>query len=142
MANIIPVRAICVEGDVAFVPLTKGYEAVIDAADVPFVEGFNWHAKVDTRAVYAARKVRLASGKQATLRLHRVILDAPDGMEVDHINCDGLDNRRLNLRLATKAQNQHNQRLSCANTSGLKGVTWNKRGEKWQAQIMLNGQVK
>jgi hypothetical protein len=58
---------------------------------------------------------------------------------VDHINGNGLDNRRSNLRLCTNAENQHNARLRRDNTSGHKGVNWNSRDAAWQAQVMVNG---
>lgn len=128
-------RAIRIEGDVAYVPLTKGYEAVIDAADVSLVDGFSWYANVQPRAVYAARTDR-SSHKPRTVTLHRLLADDPVGMEVDHRDADGLNNRRDNLRVATTAQNQHNARISKRNTSGLKGVTFNKDRGKWQAKIM------
>jgi hypothetical protein len=61
------------------------------------------------------------------------------GCEIDHINSDGLDNRIQNLREATHAQNQRNQSKRSDNTSGLKGVSWHKRGKKWKAQICHMG---
>lgn len=62
----------------------------------------------------------------------------PDG-EIDHINNDPLDNKIANLRVATHAQNLRNQRLSMANTSGVKGVTWNAATSSWKAQIKVSG---
>jgi hypothetical protein len=62
----------------------------------------------------------------------------PSGLEVDHINCDPKDNRWANLRLATRAQNEGNTRLRKNNTSGVKGVTWDRSKKKWQAQITIN----
>lgn len=64
---------------------------------------------------------------------------APKGMEVDHINHNGLDNRRSNLRLCSHSGNQHNTRLRSTNTSGYKGIGWHKRREKWQVAITTNG---
>ena len=62
----------------------------------------------------------------------------PDG-EIDHINGDRRDNRILNLRLATPSQNQANKLMRSDNTSGVKGVTWDKSRRKWMASIHLNG---
>ncbi len=67
--------------------------------------------------------------------MHRIIMNAPVGKQVDHINHNGLDNRKENLRLATPAQNQANQKLSKANTSGFKGVSFDKKKKKWAAYI-------
>jgi HNH endonuclease/AP2 domain len=74
-----------------------------------------------------------------TIYLHRVILSAPKGLEVDHINGNVLDNCRYNLRLVTSAQQQQNMKRYRSNTSGHRGVTWNRRRKKWQAQIQANG---
>lgn len=130
-------RPIRIEGNIAYVPLTKGYEAVIDAADVPLVDGFNWCAQVQSHTVYAQRKDR-SGPKPRTVLLHRVIAGEPEGFDIDHRDGNGLDNRRANLRDATKAQNQHNARISKRNTSGFKGVMRNNRNSKWQAMIGLN----
>jgi hypothetical protein len=134
-------RPIRIEGDVAYIPLTKGFEAVIDADDVPLVEGYNWRAWVGRNAVYAIR-ADYSGQKQRTVYLHRVIIGEPGGMQVDHIDSDGLNNRRLNLRPATHQQNNHNQRLSSRSTSGIKGVHWNKRDRIWHACIALNGKTR
>lgn len=134
-----PAREIQVKGDIAIIPLTQGYVAVIDAQDVPLVEGFRWHAKVQRRSVYAARRRRAGSEGSETVRMHRVIADAADGMDVDHLNHDGLDNRRSNLRVCTRSENMHNQRLSKANTTGYKGVRWSRADNKYVACIKLRG---
>lgn len=139
------IRPIRVEGNVAYVPLTQGYEAVIDAADVHLVEMQSWYALVvrrpdgSIRTVYAARKQRVSDGYKINVRMHRVIAGTPDGMETDHIDGNGLNNRRENLRHATVAQNRKNQRILQANKSGIKGVYWNKRRQKWLAQIRVDG---
>lgn len=132
-------RPIRVDGDIAYVTLTKGYEAVIDAADVHLVEGWSWYALIKQRTVYACRS-DYSDGRLRKVRMHRALMAAQDGFEVDHRNGNGLDNRRSsNLRLATPAQNQHNQRLSRSNTSGFKGVCWDKGAGKWMAYINLGG---
>ena len=78
-------------------------------------------------------------GRAMNFRLHRVVMDAPDGIEVDHRNGNKLDNRRSNLRLATSALNSQNQLLSHANTSGYRGVT-RERG-RWKAKSVLDGRT-
>lgn len=133
------IRPIRIEGDVAYVPLTRGYEAVIDAVDVPLVAGFNWYPIVHPRVVYALR-TDLSGNKKRTVLMHRAILGEPEGMQVDHKDTDGLNNRRNNLREATVSQNQRNRRLDRNNTSGYKGVAWHKVTGKWQARITLRGE--
>ena len=143
----VKVRPIRVEGDVAYVPLTKGYEAIIDAADAHLVQDFNWHAQVKPRAdnsgvnVYAVRNAATAANRRVSIGMHRVIAWTPENMETDHIDLNGLNNRRANLRNATRVQNGCNQGMTCRNTSGAKGVTWNRRLGKWQAQIGLRGKT-
>ncbi len=138
------IRPIRVEGDVAYVPLTQGYEAIIDAADVHLVDGVNWYALVVRRrdksvwSVYAQWRGRGKNGCLSTVYLHRVIAGTPDHMMTDHVSGDGLDNRRANLRHATCADNQHNSKKAINNTSGIKGVHWNKQAGKWRAQIQVN----
>jgi hypothetical protein len=134
-------RPIRVEGDIAYVPLTRGFEATIDASDAPIVAGNNWFAIVCKRTVYAGRSV-LVEGKMITVMMHRVILRAPQDMHVDHIDGDGLNNRRLNMRLATRAENNRNARRRIDNMSGFKGVHWHARDNAWQAQINFDGLVK
>ena len=70
--------------------------------------------------------------------LHRFIMDCPEGMDVDHENHNTLDNRKVNLKICTRTQNSRNMSIPKNNTSGYKGVTWDKRCNKWMAQIMIN----
>jgi len=129
-----PIRPIRIEGNIAYVPLTQGHEAIVDVDDLPIVQGYNWSARLSGKNVYAQR----ADWQQGTLSIvtmHRAIMCAPSGVEVDHENCNGLDNRRLNLRLATHQQNAWNTPITKANSSGFKGVSWNKQKRKWEARI-------
>lgn len=134
------VRPIRIAGEVAYITLTKGYEAVIDVKDIPLVDGYNWTAMVRPHTVYARRNW-CTDGKQKSVLMHRVILGEPKGVEVDHKDCDGLNNRRSNLRAASRLDNSHNQRLSKRNTSGFKGVSFRRRDGNWTAQILLNGRT-
>lgn len=140
-------RPIRIEGDVAYVPLTKGYVAIIDVEDVPLVEGWNWTALVQDGTVYAYRRAtRGADGKQAAIRMHRVIMGDPLGLLVDHCDGNGLNNRRRgeagNLRVATQSQNGMNSRPMRGKRSALKGAAWDAERGKWRSDIMVNGQRK
>jgi hypothetical protein len=117
------------------IPLSQGLFAVIDDADAPLVAGYKWSAErsSDGRRYYA---VRNDGGR--LVRMHRVIMGNPRG-KVDHADADGLNNSRSNLRLATTAQNGANNRLASNNTSGFRGVSWNKAHRKWQVGIECNG---
>lgn len=133
-------KPIRVDGDVAYVPLTKGYEAVIDAADVDLVSAYSWRALVRKDTVYA--QAQTARPNRVALLLHRVVIGAPSGLHVDHKDGDGLNNRQSNLRLATRGENSRNCRLSRANTSGLKGASYDKRSRRWQSYIRVKGKMK
>jgi hypothetical protein len=126
-----------IEGNDAFIALTRGYEAVIDLADLPLVAGRKWQASIEPHGtVYAICSYTL-NGRQTTVRMHRLILGASEGADVDHRDCDGLNNRRSNLRHASRSQNRANARIGARNTSGYKGVRI-RRG-KWRAEIRKDG---
>lgn len=132
-------RPIRIEGDVAYVPLTKGYEAVIDAADVPLVAGWRWGAKVRPWTTYAAR-TDYSTGRKVEVKMHRLLMAAPAHLLVDHRDRNGLNNRRGNLRLATSAQNARNAGVNKNSLTGIRGVGWVARDSKWRARISCNGQ--
>lgn len=128
-------RTLLVVGNTAYVPLTKGAVAVIDAEDAPDVGRFNWHlAERGSGLLYAARSVQ-KDGQRSLVYLHMQI--CPTEKQVDHRDGDGLNNRRLNLRPATGAQNVANMKMHARNRSGAKGV-W-RHGRKWRATIQRNG---
>ncbi len=122
----------------AYIPLTKSRFAVIDLSDAQKVSKHKWCALTTNTKAYAQRRAPRAEGGGIIL-LHRFLMNPPDGLEVDHIDGDGLNNRRANLRIVRHCDNQKNQLLSSANTSGYKGVTFDKQTGKWRAQIKHNG---
>jgi hypothetical protein len=128
------IRPIRVEGNIAYVPLTRGYEATIDAEMVEIVGQWNWYAKLKPHTVYAVRQEYL-DGAQHTLGMHSFLLGEKNGFVTDHKNGNGLDNRLQNLRHATKNQNGYNCKRSKLNTSGHKGVHWVATHNKWRAMI-------
>jgi len=129
-----------IDGQIAFVALTKGYETVIDACDIPAILEFKWHAAVHSGVVYARRCAgRDASGRQKFEMMHRRLVSPPDDGCVDHVNGNGLDNRRLNIRTASRAENNRNAKRRIDNTSGHKGVSFHRRLGKWQAYINYEG---
>lgn len=133
------IRPIRIEGNDAFLTLTRGYTAVIDAVDAPLVSDRNWSALVRKNTVYAISNETVGAGKQKMIFLHRILLGSPKAMHCDHIDGDGLNNRRCNLRIATPAQNQWNQRILTKTESGLKGVFRHKGRRKWQSAIVKHG---
>jgi len=123
------------------VPLTQGKVALIDDEDAERILVHKWtlhHDKTRRREVfYAVRYIRKGD-KRTSVQMHREVLNAPEGVEVDHINGDGLDNRKANLRLATRAQNLgncHKQPGAC----GYRGIYWHKRNRMYHALINHEG---
>lgn len=122
---------------IVFLPLTQGKVAVIDFSDFEKVRGIKWCVKTYRGLLYAVRGIRKPNGKKTTLSLHQFLL--PDAEEVDHIDGDGLNNRRGNLRAVTHQQNlQGFQRKRAGTSSQFRGVCWCKAVGKWQSQIMHN----
>jgi hypothetical protein len=131
----------CQDDNVVVLALTKGKQVTIDRDDYERVSGHCWHAVASSRddGVWYARSSILVDGRWKTTPMHRLILNASADEIVDHINGDGLDNRRANLRICTNAENIRNSPRRCDNNSGFKGVHRRYNG-RWQARIIVNGQ--
>lgn len=131
------------------IPLTQGYYALISDRDYKRVSQFKWYAYVDRRKdgtirdVSAARSGPIdAAGKRKPIQMHRFILECKDSeADVDHKDHNGLNNQRLNLRLATYVQNQYNRRGARSKSSFI-GVSRHasRRGYEngWEAYITVN----
>jgi hypothetical protein len=124
------------------IPLSRGLAAKVDDEDFGLLSKYNWYASRDGKVnkSYAATTIR-ADGKKIFTRMHRMIMGNPVGMEVDHINKDTLDNTRVNLRLATRSQNQMNKESKKGGSSRFKGVTRHTQTGKYMARITLNGKT-
>ena len=118
---------------VRYIGLTKGYFATVDAADYEALSQYKWTALVTGSKVYA---IRAEKGK--TILMHREIMNAPDDRVVDHIDGNGTNNRRANLRVCTRAQNLYNSKPR-PSRSQYKGVRYDKRKQKWVAEITHRG---
>jgi hypothetical protein len=109
--------------------------ATIDESDADLVLNFRWSAsRCDQRA---ERYYAIGSVAQRTIYMHRIIMGEPIGLTVDHINGDGLDNRRCNLRIATRSQNNANRSTSPA-SSGFRGVYTERNRQRpirYRAQV-------
>jgi len=123
------------------IQLTRGSIALVDDDDFEWLSRFSW--RLDSYGYAMRTTARTNSGRTSAL-MHREILGLfkGDGLCCDHINGDKLDNRRANLRVCSTSDNNRNQRLSKDNTSGFKGVCWNKQSKKWQANITVNWKQK
>lgn len=119
----------------ASIPLSKGMIALIDEADVPLVSGHAWSAGHERNSWYA-----MAWDSQRSVRMHRLILGLrPGDPHVDHVDTNGLNNQRANLRVASRAQNGMNRRVQ-PHSSRFKGVSLFRRTGRWMASITVDGE--
>ncbi len=124
-------------GNIRFIPLTKGKIAIVDAEDYEHLKQYKWYADIQTGRFYACR---FANKKK--IYMHRYLTNPPDGLVVDHIDGNGLNNCRSNLRICSAGQNMFNKRAG-KGTSKYKGVCWDQRGRrKWQSAITCRGEYK
>ena len=126
------------------IPLGRtGLVALIDADDFERVGQWRWYTKRDKGSacerIYAAARLETPHGWRK-VTLHRYIMDAQPGELVDHINHDGLDNRRANLRLATTRQNSANSPPGRRNKTGYKGVVYSKGS--WYANVTVDARTR
>lgn len=119
------------------IPLTQGKITIVDAEDYEWLNQWKWYAYRHRNTYYAMR-----NDCKSKKMMHREIMKPPEDKEPDHINNNGLDNRRENLRICSRSQNQANRNKQYNNTSGYKGVSWHKWKRKWQALIGINNKWK
>jgi hypothetical protein len=108
---------------------------MVDDEDYKKLNNFHWQA--DKYGI-VSRHI----GKKKHILMYRQIMNAPLGIEIDHIDGNRLNNQKSNLRFATSSQNKMNRGPRKDNKSGYKGVSWHKERNKWTARIMINGEYK
>ena len=123
------------------IELTKGKFAIVDDCDYYWISKFSWYAQKvthKTKTVYYASRCS-GNGKKQLL-MHRILLGLHEGdsHQVDHINGNGIDNRRVNLRMSTRSQNAHN-RSKFAGKSKYVGVCWSNHNKMWMATLSCKG---
>ena len=124
------------------IPLTQGKYAIVDNDDYFRLNKYKWHTSRGRSTFYAVRDIRTGKNKQKEIIMHREIMKTDDEFYVDHINGNGLDNRKANLRAATALQNSWNCRKTRRKKSSkYKGVSWLKRQKIWQSRIQANGKM-
>lgn len=117
------------------IKLTQGKFTIVDDEDFEYLSQWKWFYNNG----YAVRMSPRGEGKRRRILMHRVIMDTPDDMDVDHINHITLDNRRENLRNCTTAENMYNRKPDKGNRSGFKGVSDNHG--RFKARIMIYGNL-
>lgn len=120
------------------IKLTQGKFAIVDDDMFEYINQWKWWYN----AGYAVRVKYLGGGrkhaKYIRIHMHRLINNTPKDVSTDHINRNKLDNRKSNLRNVDNQKNHFNRGLQKNNTSGVKGVVWDKESNKWLAQIQLD----
>ena len=124
------------------IPLTRGKYALVDNEDFEYLNQWKWHT---TKLGYAIRtdSKGIVGGKpkNSVVYMHRVIMDTPKGFVTDHINSNKLDNRKKNLQVCKQGMNVAKKSNQSNNTSGYRGVTFNKRKGKWMARFTLGNKT-
>lgn len=121
--------------------LTRNKFAIVDNEDFEILNKYKWSVLKGWNTSYAVRSLYDSKTQKTskTLLMHRVILNLKNKEICDHVNGNGLDNRKNNLRLVTKSQNSINSKINIRNKSGYKGVSWDKLRKKWTSRIKVNG---
>lgn len=121
------------------IPLTRGLFAQVDDEDFERLAQHKWFAQRSRGTYYAQRTVTVARNKRKTVHMHREVLSVPDGLQCDHIDGDGLNNQRANLRTCTHWENRLNTKKCGTAKSRFIGVTRAHPGANWQASIKVHG---
>lgn len=117
------------------IPLTQSKVALVDDEDYDWLSKYKWYAsKTRSGNWYACNKP-----KKANILMHRLILGTPTNLDSDHIDNNGLNNQRANLRICTRSQNNMNRFHKKNSTSKYKGVTWHNQDKKWRTRIRIRG---
>ena len=132
---------VTVELGYAVIWTSKGQAIRCDAEDLDLLRSFTWHIRENLSKSGRPRRYAIARTGKGHVRMHRLLLNAPDGMDVDHEDRDGLNNCRYNLRLATRSENMRNTPAMSNNRSGVKGIFWEKDRRKWRAAIQVDGKT-
>ena len=119
--------------------LTKDRVALVDKDDFAWLNKWKWSCSSHG---YACRGTTKAGNKRNIFYMHREIMKAPEGMDIDHINGNRLDNRRDNLRICSRSENMFNFMGRENKSSKFKGVHWNKKQGRWVVQISENKKVR
>ena len=113
------------------------YEVLIDDEDEALYDSYIWHVDPRRCTPYVLGRKRKSEDRRKKI-LHRVLLDPPRHLDVDHINNSGLDNRRCNLRACTRSENNMNCSSVTNGSSTYKGVYFAKHAKKWCASVHIN----
>lgn len=124
------------QSGIVTVTLTQGQHATVNSDDWQVAKYFHWYAHKIRHSYYAYTQL---PGAKIFMHMHRMIMSPPNGLQVDHVDRNGLNNLRSNLRLVTPQQQACNKRRRSHNTSGYIGVRYREDRGYWIARIKVNG---
>ena len=118
------------------------FDCPIDLDDYEKVKKHHWGIFISKYGAFYIYSYDRSGEKVRTILLHRYIMDEPEGLIVDHIDGNPLNNRKSNLRICNCEENSQNRAKNKNNTSGHKGITWSKKDNKWMAYIYYKNRFK
>ena len=123
------------------IPLTRGLFATVDDDDYDALMKQKWRAVASNHTFYALGSTSRKDSpeyRQHALFMHRVVNKTPEGFYTDHINGDGLDNRKCNLRTCSPQENNRNRRAKKGSKSKFKGIVWRPKIKRWEAKAVID----
>lgn len=123
------------------IKLTQGQYAIVDESDFNKLSKLKWFAVKKSTGFYAVRNLYLGNGKSRPYYMHQFLMKPPKGKYVDHKDHNTLNNCRSNLRVCSPLESARNKSLPKNNTSGYKGVSWNRTNNSWVANIKVGSKM-
>lgn len=120
------------------IQLTQGKVAIVDDDMYEYLNQWKWHVNKQGNTYYVIRNKCTLLKKRVYESMHRLIMKPDKGFVIDHLDGNGLNNQRNNLRICTVSQNSMNRNKTVKNKSGFKGVIWWERNSTWKAEIRHN----
>ena len=125
-----------------YIKLTQGKVAIVDDEDFELISQYKWYPMDHHNNFYARANV-YKNKKRTQIKMHRLIMNVINPkVQIDHIDRDGLNNQKSNLRICTNSQNHMNEKKRKNCSSRFKGVSWHKRCKKWMAKIKTEDKQK
>lgn len=123
-----------------YIELTQNKKAMVDDADYEWLNSFKWYFHPHRQTGYAEHTMKV-DGKKTNVKMHHMIIGKPPkGFVTDHQDNNGVNNQRHNLRFCTDAENKRNRGKTRKNSSGIKGVYWQKQISRWYSRIMVDNE--
>ena len=120
------------------IQLTQGKVALVDDDDFEYLNQWKWYSSNIRGKFYVGRSITVSKYKRKHILIHRFIMNPDKGMVIDHLDGNPLNNQKKNLRICTHEDNMRNCKISIKNTSGYKGVYFDKKNNTYKSAIKFN----